>query len=575
MRKAWLLCISLLIMLSALTIVGVAEASPAIVPGSTYQYKSTYKISTTVEGRTVNYEGRSEYIVVVEDVNGDYIEYTAYTPAYIPYWVKERQDINRTDSIVSLSGHASDHDGNGYAEVWGFWCYPCRSAVSPLGFEVFVNPNWEEHTDSLRADADALRALPCFTDVQVTASHGSFTFKITINVEFDHDGDRHAEKGTHTLNIELVFDDDGVLERFTVEETLSLEEGFKSTRTETVERYTFALPFDIWYLILPTLFLAVGMISGFFIGKRRATRRALPQPSSQPSSTLIQAQAGTRVLNKLFIVGAIGAIMMAVVNFITPLYMPVALHLESDSWVYLKGLASVLWAALQGEKGGFALLLLYSLYALNICWCAFLSPMLGAIYIIIGISLLLIAAGFIGEYLLRRRSSGEPISLKRALFGLGPESLALGSMGLGIIIIIGGVCLILIANAVKAGLPYTLPIELSWPPIFTAVVIFPAYLATLLIYSTLLPIYFLRSPGGRIGAIGALLLFIAKLVDLIHAEGLLPLEGAPGPWYTWYIFGAGMMLISIAFLVQSRSSRSPESAGYYYVPAEGDKPSAG
>jgi len=144
-------------MLSALAIVGVAEASPAIAPGSTYYYRRTYRISTTVEGRTIDGESRSEYIIVVEDVNGDHIEYIAYTP----YLGKVKGYINRADIIVSIGGVARDYDGNGYAEYWAFWRYPCY--LFSLGsIEVFVNPNWEEHADSLRANADELRALPCF-----------------------------------------------------------------------------------------------------------------------------------------------------------------------------------------------------------------------------------------------------------------------------------------------------------------------------------------------------------------------------------------------------------------------------
>ena len=154
----------------------------------------------------------------------DSYEYTFTGMNYYPYMFSPFADerngsVAFQDNKVYFDLDTTDVDGNNLTEDYDLDMFPYYSGSSP-GFLFFVNPVWSTHTTDWTTAVDDAEGQDSVTTVTESASEGSFSFQITIGIEFNHT-EYNYMNGTMTITFSTIYDTDGVLSTWSLQRVTS------------------------------------------------------------------------------------------------------------------------------------------------------------------------------------------------------------------------------------------------------------------------------------------------------------------------------------------------------------------
>ncbi|MFW9843781.1 MAG: hypothetical protein ACFFEV_04330 [Candidatus Thorarchaeota archaeon] len=150
----------------------------------------------------------------------DWYEYTFtgmnYHPyGFSPYYDEQNGSVAFQDNKVYFNLDTVDADADNLTETYGLVMYPYFSEHHP-GSMFFVNPVWSTHNTDWNTAVDDAEAQDGVTAVTESAGEGSFSFQITLGIEYNHT-EYNYMSGTMTINFDTTYDVDGVLSTWSLQ----------------------------------------------------------------------------------------------------------------------------------------------------------------------------------------------------------------------------------------------------------------------------------------------------------------------------------------------------------------------
>ncbi len=181
-----------------------------------YQVDNAIVLDETVQG---------DFRVSIYNITpSDSYEYTFtglnYHPfGFAPYYDEHNGSIAFQDNKVYFDLDTTDADANNLTEDYDLDLYPYFSEHQP-GNMFFVNPVWSTHNVDWTTAVDETETQPSVTSITESTGEGSFSLQIVMGIEFDH-ADYNYMNGTMTISFSAVYDTDGVLSTWSLQQVRS------------------------------------------------------------------------------------------------------------------------------------------------------------------------------------------------------------------------------------------------------------------------------------------------------------------------------------------------------------------
>ena len=259
-----------------LLLLGAAPRSvSADITGNTYNFRAVwYSQQYQVDNIIVLDEAaQGDFRIHVNNLTpSDAYEYT-YTGlnwnpwGYSPYYDEHDGSISFQDNKVYFELDTTDVDEDDLTEDYDINLYPYFSEHYP-GTLFFVNPVWSTHNSDWTSSVDDAETQLGVTSVTQSAAEGRFSFQIILGIEYNHSTYNYMS-GTATLSFDGVYDKDGVLSSWSLQQLRSASNENHTviqTLRQTFNRGTGAgAPYDA-FLVPAVTIAGVAGFAGLIVG---------------------------------------------------------------------------------------------------------------------------------------------------------------------------------------------------------------------------------------------------------------------------------------------------------------------
>ena len=267
--------------LGLLLFVAFPHPASADITGNTYNFSAVwsyqkYQVDSSVVTEQTQ---KGDFQIAVTNITpGDAYEYTYSGMNYhpngaSPYYDQDNDTVAFQNNKVYFDLTTHDLDDNGLAESYNLVMFPSFAEHHP-GNMFFVNPVWSTHTTDWNDAVNSANGQPAVTALTESASGGSFTFDITIGIEYDHSVYNHMN-GTAEFKFSASYDSDGVLSTWSLQQIISTQNENHTVLNTIAQSYSrgagAGIPEDT---SLSTTLMIVGLtglgglIVGVIIGKK-------------------------------------------------------------------------------------------------------------------------------------------------------------------------------------------------------------------------------------------------------------------------------------------------------------------
>ena len=199
----------------------------ADITGNTYNFSAvwleqSYQVDNAI---VLNEIVKGDFRVNVYNItSSDSYEYTFtglnyHYYGFSPYYDEQNGSVAFQDNKVHFDFDTTDVDADNLTELYDLDMYPYFSEYHP-GSMFFVNPVWSTHNADWTTAIDDAENETGVTAVTEFAGEGSFSFQITIGIEYNHT-DYNYMNGTLTISFNTDYDTDGVLSNWVLRRVAS------------------------------------------------------------------------------------------------------------------------------------------------------------------------------------------------------------------------------------------------------------------------------------------------------------------------------------------------------------------
>jgi hypothetical protein len=267
--------------LGLLLFVAFPHPASADITGNTYSFSAVwfYQKYQVDSSMVMEQTQKGDFQIAVTNITpSDAYEYTYSGMNYhpygsSPYYDEDNDTVAFQSNKVYFDLTTVDSDDNGLAESYSLLMSPSFAEHHP-GNMFFVNPVWSTHTTDWNEAVDTANGQPAVTALTESASGGSFSFDMTVGVEYDHSVYGYMN-GTAEFKFSASYNSDGVLSTWSLQQIISTHNENHTILTTIVQSYAqgaaAGIPEDTSLsttLMIVGLTGVGGLIVGLIIGKK-------------------------------------------------------------------------------------------------------------------------------------------------------------------------------------------------------------------------------------------------------------------------------------------------------------------